>query len=325
MVDRVANPADELPAGVSVVVPVYQSVDSLSVLVSRVRAVLGEQVEYEIVMVDDGSAPRTWATVQQLSTEHPEVVGVRLSRNYGQHNALVAGLRQARFATCVTIDDDLQNPPEEIPLLLAHLDAEGLDVVYGVPDQVEQTLWRRLSGRISRRAMRTVLGMTSAPDVSSFRAFHTRLRDAFSGPLGTNVSLDALLSWGTTRFGSVPVSHDPRTEGTSNYTFSSLLRFAVDTTTGYSAVPLQIASITGLVTAVFGVVVLLWVVLRPLLTGESVPGFPFLASTIAIFSGVQLFTLGIIGEYLARMHFRVMSKPTYVVAETTADIASEQG
>lgn len=318
MDDRVANASDGLLTGVSVVVPVYQSVDSLRVLVERVGDALGDAVAYEIVMVDDGSAPRTWATVQQLSMEHPEVVGVRLSRNYGQHNALIAGLRHARFDNCVTIDDDLQNPPEEIPRLLAHLEGEDLDVVYGVPDQVEQSLWRRLSGRISRRAMRTVLGMKSAPDVSSFRAFHTRLRDSFSGPLGTNVSLDALLAWGTTRFGSVSVSHDPRSEGTSNYTFSKLLRFAVDTTTGYSAVPLQIASITGLLTAVFGVVVLLWVVLRPLLTGQSVPGFPFLASTIAIFSGVQLFTLGIIGEYLARMHFRVMNKPTYVVREETA-------
>ncbi len=305
----------EYPAGVSVIVPVYQSVESLPELVDRVERALADVGPFEIVMVDDGSSERTWQQVERLAAEHAEVVGLRLSRNFGQHNALIAGLRQARYAVSVTIDDDLQNPPEEIARLLAYLDEADLDVVYGVPDQVEQSLWRRLSGRISRRAMRSVLGMKSAPDVSSFRAFRTRLRDAFSGSLGTNVSLDALLSWGTTRFGAIPVTHAPRVEGTSNYTFSKLLRFAVDTTTGYSAVPLQIASITGLVTAVFGVLVLMWVVLRPLLTGQSVPGFPFLASTIAIFSGVQLFTLGIIGEYLARMHFRVMNKPTYVVRD----------
>ena len=305
----------EYPAGVSVIVPVYQSVESLPELVDRVERALADVGPFEIVMVDDGSSERTWQQVERLAAEHAEVVGLRLSRNFGQHNALIAGLRQARYAVSVTIDDDLQNPPEEITRLLAYLDEADLDVVYGVPDQVEQSLWRRLSGRISRRAMRSVLGMKSAPDVSSFRAFRTRLRDAFSGSLGTNVSLDALLSWGTTRFGAIPVTHAPRVEGTSNYTFSKLLRFAVDTTTGYSAVPLQIASITGLVTAVFGVLVLMWVVLRPLLTGQSVPGFPFLASTIAIFSGVQLFTLGIIGEYLARMHFRVMNKPTYVVRD----------
>ena len=127
------------------------------------------------------------------------VVGVRLSRNFGQHNALIAGLRHARYDVSVTIDDDLQNPPEEIPRLLACLEEEHLDVVYGVPTNVEQSLWRRMSGRMTRRAMRTVLGMKNAPDVSSFRAFRTRLRDAFSGNLGTNVALDALLSWGTTQ------------------------------------------------------------------------------------------------------------------------------
>ena len=309
---------DGLTAGVSVIVPVFQSTDTLPVLVDRVDAALRDTGPYEVILVDDGSGPDTWGAVSALAASRPGiVVGVRLSRNYGQHNALIAGLRHAQYEVSVTIDDDLQNPPEEIPRLLACLEEEHLDVVYGVPTNVEQSLWRRLSGRMTRRAMRTVLGMKNAPDVSSFRAFRTRLRDAFNGSLGTNVALDALLSWGTTRFGSIPVAHAPRAAGTSHYTFGKLVRFAVDTTTGYSAVPLQIASIAGLTTAVFGVVVLIWVVGRPLLTGESVQGFPFLASTIAIFSGVQLFTLGVIGEYLARMHFRVMSKPTYVVSEET--------
>lgn len=308
---------DALRPGVSVVVPVYRSDRTLAPLVDRVAAALASAPDWEILLVDDGSGGATWPTVQELAATHANVRGVRLSRNYGQHNALVAGLRAARFDTTVTIDDDLQNPPEEIPRLLARLDEGDLDVVYGVPEQAEQALWRRLAGRMSRRAMRSVLGMKSAPEVTSFRAFCTRLRDAFDGQLGTNVALDALLSWGTTRFGSVAVSHAPRTEGASNYTFGKLVRFMLDTTTGYSAVPLQVASIAGLITALFGIVILVWAVGRPLVTGQSVPGFPFLASIIAIFSGVQLFTLGIIGEYLARMHFRIMSKPTYVVSETT--------
>ncbi len=314
---------DVLPAGVSVVVPVYRSEQTLAPLVERVAAALADVPAWEVVLVDDGSGGATWPTVARLAAEHPRVRGLRLSRNYGQHNALVAGLRAARYDTTITIDDDLQNPPEEIPRLLARLAEGDLDVVYGVPEQAEQALWRRLAGRMSRRAMRTVLGMKSAPEVTSFRAFRTRLRDAFEGQLGTNVALDALLSWGTTRFGSIPVTHAPRTEGESNYTFGKLVRFTLDTTTGYSAVPLQVASITGLIAALFGVVILVWAVGRPLVTGESVPGFPFLASIIAIFSGVQLFTLGIIGEYLARMHFRVMSKPTYVVSETTSDADPE--
>lgn len=313
-------------SGVSVIVPVFRSDETLATLVDGITAALAGSGPFEILMVDDGSGGPTWPTVQRLAQAHPAVRGLRLSRNYGQHNALIAGLRAARYDVSVTIDDDLQNPPEEIPRLLARLAEGDLDVVYGVPEQMEQAIWRRLAGRISRRAMRSVLGMKSAPEVTSFRAFRTRLRDAFDGSLGTNVSLDALLSWGTTRFGSITVAHVPRAAGESNYTFGKLVRFAIDITTGYSAVPLQIASVIGLVAAAFGVLVLVWVVGRLVVTGESVPGFPFLASTIAIFSGVQLFTLGIIGEYLARMHFRVMSKPTYVIAEITGEApATEAG
>jgi undecaprenyl-phosphate 4-deoxy-4-formamido-L-arabinose transferase len=309
--------------GVSVVVPVFQSTTTLGVLVDRLDVTLAPLGSYEVILVDDGSQEATWSTIDELSDRWPQVIGVRLGRNYGQHNALVAGIREASFPVTVTIDDDLQNPPEEIPRLVNTLLNDNLDVVYGVPERVEQSVPRKLAGRITRLALSSGLGVDSAPDVSSFRAFRTRTRDAFASDLGTNVSLDALLTWGSGRFGSVRVRHDPRNIGTSNYTFGKLLRFAIDTTTGYSTLPLQLASILGLATAAFGLVVLVVVVVRPLISGQSVPGFPFLAATIAIFSGAQLLTLGVIGEYLARMHFRIMRKPTYVISETTRNEAGQ--
>lgn len=302
--------------GVSVVVPVFESTDTLSALVQRLDATLEPMGPYEIVLVDDGSHEATWRIIEDLSARWTQVLGVRLGRNYGQHNALVAGIREASFPITVTIDDDLQNPPEEIPRLVIKMLNDNLDVVYGVPERVEQSIPRRMAGRITRLALRNGLGVDSAPDVSSFRAFRTRTREAFAGDIGTNVSLDALLTWGSARFGSVQVRHDPRHSGTSNYTYLKLFRFAIDTTTGYSTVPLQAASILGLFTATFGLLVLIYVTVRPLITGQSVAGFPFLAATIAIFSGAQLLTLGVIGEYLARMHFRIMRKPTYVITET---------
>lgn len=305
--------------GISVVVPVYQSTNTLNVLMDRVDATLAPLGAYEVILVDDGSQNETWNTVHNLDAQWPQVLGVRLGRNYGQHNALVAGVRQASFPVVVTIDDDLQNPPEEIPRLVSKLMSENLDVVYGVPERAEHSLPRKLASRFTRLALSSGLGVDSALEVSSFRAFRTRTRDAFAGDVGTNVSLDALLSWGSGRFGSVRVRHNPRSTGASNYTFRKLVRFAIDTTTGYSTLPLQMASILGLVTAGFGLLVLMYVLIRPLVTGESVQGFPFLASTIAIFSGAQLLTLGIFGEYLARMHFRIMRKPTYVISETTRD------
>lgn len=310
-------PLEVAQTGLSIVVPVFKGQSSLAELVARIQSSLGNDAEFEILLVDDGSPDDSWSTVELLARLDSRTHGIRLSRNFGQHNALLAGVRAARFPLTVTLDDDLQNPPEEILKLVRELEDNNLDVVYGVPEQVEQSVPRRLSGSLTRFILNRVLGVTSAPNMSSFRAFRTQLRDAFASDIGTNVSLDALLTWGGSRFGAVPVRHDARAKGTSNYTFRRLVRFAVDTTTGYSTFPLQVASIVGLATAVFGFCLLIFVVVRPLVSGESVPGFPFLAATIAIFAGVQLFTLGIIGEYLARMHFRIMRKPTYVIREST--------
>lgn len=303
---------------ISVVVPVYQSSESLGPLVTRVHQALAGKYGFEVILVDDGSKKDTWETVVSLAEEWDQVKGVRLSRNFGQHNALIAGLRTAVMDVTVTIDDDLQNPPEEIPVLVDSLLDGDLDVVYGVPEATKQSVLRRVAGRVTRLSLRSGLGVKSATDMSSFRAFRTPLRDAFEGELGTGVSLDALLTWGGAKFGSVGVQHTSRAAGSSNYSFGKLLRFALDTTTGYSAAPLQVASILGLMTALFGAGVLVFVTARPIILGDSVPGFPFLAATIALFSGVQLFTLGIIGEYLARIHFRTMRKPTYVIRETTS-------
>jgi undecaprenyl-phosphate 4-deoxy-4-formamido-L-arabinose transferase len=148
------------------------------------------------------------------------------------------------------------------------------------------------------------------------------VREAFANYQGPFVSIDVLLTWGTTRFAAVSVRHDPRRIGKSNYTFRKLVTHALNMMTGFSVLPLQLASLMGFCLALFGLLVLVYVLGRYLIQGGSVPGFPFLASTIAIFSGVQLLSLGIIGEYLSRMHFRIMEKPTYVIRQ---QVYSEEG
>ena len=317
--------AGGLPIGVSIVVPVFRGAANLTELHRRVVTALGAR-EWELIFVDDGSPDDSWNVIRSISAVDRRVRGISLSRNYGQHSALVAGVRAAHLSTVVTIDDDLQNPPEEIQGLLLAFEGGGYDVLYGVTRQQSQDRWRRVAGRITRHALRASLGVKQAPDVSAFRAFRTDLRDAFAGEVGPAVSLDAMLSWGGARFGSGPAEHHPRAVGESNYTFRKLVRFALDTATGYSAVPLQAASLLGFATACFGALMLCWVLGRLVVNGGSVPGFPFLASTVAIFSGVQLFALGVIGEYVARMHFRVMHKPTYVIRETIelADVSSDE-
>jgi glycosyltransferase involved in cell wall biosynthesis len=306
-----------LPDGISVIVPVYNSEKTLAELVERLEPVLkGCQTPYELILVNDGSRDRSWAAIQSLSQSYGWVRGVNLMRNYGQHNALLCGLRAAGYATSVTIDDDLQHPPEEIPRLLARL-AEGDDVVYGTPIKQAHTLWRNLASTITRLALQGAMGIENARKVSAFRALRTQIRGAFDSYQSPFVILDLLLTWGTTRFSCVPIRHEARQRGVSNYNFSKLIVLGINMLTSFTVLPLQLASLMGFAFAVFGLLVLLYVIVRFILAGGSVPGFPFLASIIAIFSGVQLFALGIIGEYLARMHFRIMDKPTYVIREET--------
>ena len=297
--------------------PAYNSELSLPELVRRLSPVLNEiATEHELIIVDDASRDGTWRVIQELARDHDWVRGVHLMRNYGQHNALLCGIRLARSELIVTMDDDLQHPPEEIPKLLEKLTAD-VDVVYGPPAQETHGLWRDFASQVTKIALQTAMGAPIARKAGPFRVFRARIRDAFAGYDGPYVSIDVLLTWGTTRFDAVAVKHEPRTLGTSNYTFRKLVVHALNMVTGFSTWPLQLASLVGLFFTVVGVVALAFVVIRSLIQGSVVPGFSFLASMIAIFSGAQLFSLGIIGEYLARMHARSMQHPTYTVREMT--------
>jgi glycosyltransferase involved in cell wall biosynthesis len=313
-------PPDAASRELSVVIPVYNSAEILRALVERLEAVLREIAPAaEIVLVNDGSRDGSWEVVRALAAANARVRGFDLMRNYGQHNALLCGIRAAAAPRIVTMDDDLQHPPEEIPKLLAAL-RPGIDVVYGTPERQQHGLLRDLASRVTKSVLKGTLGAgaATAPDVSAFRLFRTELREAFARYENPYVSIDVLLTWATSRFTSVPVRHEPRYAGRSNYTLRMLVRHAVNMLTGFSVRPLKLASFIGFAATVFGLAVLVYVVGRYLIQGTTVPGFPFLASVIAIFSGAQLFTLGIIGEYLARMHFRMMSRPVYAVRDTTS-------
>jgi glycosyltransferase involved in cell wall biosynthesis len=300
----------------SVVTAVYNGEASLTELCRRLGEVLPRvAAQHEIILVNDGSRDRSWEVISELSSRSPTVRGLSLMRNYGQHNALLCGIRAAKYELIVTLDDDLQHPPEEIPRLLARLE-EGFDVVYGTPENEQNGLMRALASRITRLTLCTAVGADVARHVSAFRLFRTQLREAFAGYQTPFVSIDVLLTWATTRFGAISVPFQQRHSGASNYTFAKLVRHALDMMTGFSTAPLQLASLIGFVCTLFGIGIFLYVFVRYCLEG-SIPGFPFLASIIAIFSGAQLFALGVIGEYLARMHFRSMKRPAYVVRTTT--------
>ena len=305
-----------LDIGISLVCPVYCSAQTLRILVDQICACLNGAYKFEILLIDDRSPDSSWLEIVQISRENSAVRGIRLGRNVGQHGALLAGIRSARFDKIVTIDDDLQNPPSEVIKLVQTLDSNG-GVVYGVSSDVKQKMWRKASSIGAKQLFKKFLGFDSAVNIRSFRAFETNLRNAFSGEIGPSVSIDSLLTWSTSTFCSIDVQHHPRLQGKSHYSFRKLVRFMIDTATGYSVVPLRLATTLGSIVTILGFVMFLWVTLRPLLTGVSVPGFPLLAASLAIFSGTQLLVLGILGEYIGKMHFRVMNKPSYVIVDSS--------
>ena len=302
---------NSLKKGLTVIVPAYNSSATLKELNSRIINTCKKNIkEFEIIYVNDGSEDDTWETICSFINLEKRTKSINLSKNFGQHNALLCGIREANYDTIITIDDDLQNAPEEITKLLHELN-EGFDVVYGYPKREKHGFLRNLASTITKMSLKTAMGIDNAKHVSSFRAFKTNLRDAFVQYKGSFVSIDVLLSWGSNSFSAIPVNRYKRKTGKSNYTFRNLVQHALNMITGFTIVPLQIASVMGFVLSIFGLGILIFVIGRFFLQGSPVPGFPFLASIIAIFSGAQLLAIGIIGEYLARQHFRMLDKPQY--------------
>ena len=313
-------PADDLqmPEGLSVVVPVYNEAAVVDAFLDRLeRFLLQLDQPYEILLVNDGSTDATAERLLEQQALRRSLYVIELMRNHGQHNALLAGIRAARYRTIVTLDADLQNPPEEIPKLLAKLN-DGCDVVYGTPEHERHGVLRDLASQATKLALQTAMGADTARKVSAFRALRTQVREAFADYRSPYVNVDVLLTWGTTRFGAVRVRHESRGGGSSKYSLYALFTHALNMVTGFSVLPLQLASLIGFAFTCVGLLVFTYVLVRFVLQNEAAPGFPFLASIIAIFSGAQLFALGMIGEYLARMHFRLMDRPAYTIRNQKA-------
>ena len=299
----------------SVVIPVYRAEQTLHELHRQLMTALPALApEFEIIFVEDCGGDGSWPLIAAFAAADPRVRGIRMNRNFGQHNALLCGIRAAKHELVVTMDDDLQHPVEELPKLLAALSGD-VDVVYGFPERERHGVMRRLASQLTKLALASAMGAETARHVSAFRVFRTQLREGFREYRSPSVSIDVLLTWATTRFTVVRVAHKPRTAGVSGYTLGTLMRHAINLMTGFSTLPLQIASFIGFGFVLVGFATMGYVLVNYLLHGSTVPGFAFLASIVTIFSGAQLFALGIFGEYLARMHFRSMDRPAYVVRE----------
>lgn len=310
------EPTGLLAPGISVVVPVYRSEGTLEALVSELSRVLPTlAANHELLLVNDGSPDNSWPLIEQLAERFQFVRGIALLRNYGQHNATLCGIRMARFDTVVTMDDDLQHSPDDMGMLLTKLD-EGHDVVYGVWRERRRSWWRSFFAVVTKRAVAWVMGANTVRDMSAFRAIRTNVRRGFEAFDGPDVIVDVLLSWGTSRFAAVSIQERARGAGQSNYSFWKLVKVSLLVLTSYTTAPLRFANLIGLSFICFGFLAFVRTIYIYFIEG-SVPGFSFLAATILSFGGVQLFALGIIGEYLARIFVRASGRPPYTIGRTT--------
>jgi undecaprenyl-phosphate 4-deoxy-4-formamido-L-arabinose transferase len=309
---------------VSIVVPCYRSAGTLPSLVTRINAVMpGAVTAYEVILVADGGAYGTWEVAKTLAQTSGPVRAIQLARNYGQHNALVAGVRAARYDVVVTMDDDLQHLPEQIPALLAAL-TDDVDLVYGLPVDEEHGVMRSLASRTVKAGMASAMGVDNARQVSAFRAFRTFLRNGFDLVNGPDVCIDVALSWGTTRIAAARVEMAERTEGESGYTFRRLMRHTMNMVLGYSTTPLRLVTYLGFAVGATGLVLFARLIWLYLTGSTTVAGFTTISAMVAVFSSAQMIAIGMLGEYVGRIHSGGMGRPTYVIRERTdgADEAS---
>ena len=296
----------------SIVIPVFRSEKTLKELIQQLAITLPILFpKFEVICVIDGSPDNSWEIICSLGKKFKWLKGIKLLRNYGQQNATLCGVRLAKYELVATMDDDLQHPIKELPKLVDKLNT-GFDVVYGSPITPPTGILRNLITNLTKRTLIWVTQNRMPRDISAFMVFRTHLRDCFKEFRSPDANLDVLLSWGTSKFSSVKVHIEERKVGKSNYNLAKLIRITLIILTGFSTLPLRIASVVGFFMTLVGLIVLAYVFIIYFTEG-SVPGFSFLASLIAIFSGTQLFALGIFGEYMARIFNRSMDKPTYVI------------
>lgn len=230
---------------ISFVIPVYCSALSLTELYLRIFNQF-ENIEggFEIIFIDDCSDDNSWDVIKNLAENSSFIRGFSISRNYGQHNAILCGIREASGDIIVTLDDDLQHLPEEIPKLIAKF-KEGYDVVYGPPEIEQHSFLRNLASIITKIGLKRLMGAENARNVSALRVFKSNLKNAFSNYNSPTVNIDVLLAWSTKNFSSIKVKHDIRKHGESGYTTQMLVQHALNMMTGFSVRPLQLASMMG--------------------------------------------------------------------------------
>jgi glycosyltransferase involved in cell wall biosynthesis len=312
------------PVDLSVVVPMYNEEAVLPLLVERLRPVAdGWGVPYEIVCVDDGSTDATPVLLQRLHREWPQVRVLRLRANAGHQAAISAGLARARGKWMVTIDADLQDPPETIGEMLAVAQGQGVDVVYGVrSDRSTDTAFKRLSARAFYRSIRAMSDVDAHVDAGDFRLMSRATVDAVNALPEHGRVLRLVVPALGFPSASVNYAREERAAGDSKYPLGKMIRLSIDGVTGFSIAPLRFATWLGLLGGLAALGVLVYAFIAMVL-GNTLPGWTSTVVIVAAVGAVQLLALGILGEYVGRTYAALQARPAYVVAHDTLDLGSD--
>jgi dolichol-phosphate mannosyltransferase len=307
----------------SVVIPCYNEEACLGELHRRVtraaEAVAGER--YEIVLVNDGSRDGTWEMMQDLARNDPRVLGVNLSRNHGHQLALTAGLDLCQGERILIIDADLQDPPELLSDMMAEMDRRQADVVYAVRRaRAGETAFKKATAKLFYRLLDKLTDTPIPVDTGDFRLMSRRALDALLALPEQNRFIRGMVAW--VGFRQVPILYDraERHAGRTKYPLAKMLAFALDAVTGFSTAPLRMASHVGLWLVAASVLLVAYIGFG-FLTGQVIPGWTSLMLVVVILGAVQMFVLGLIGEYLGRLYIEAKRRPLYIVSE----IAGEAG
>jgi undecaprenyl-phosphate 4-deoxy-4-formamido-L-arabinose transferase len=300
----------------SIVIPVYNGAASIGELVDALES-LEIPGGHEIVLVNDCSPDRSLEECRRLQARaRVPMTVVNLARNFGEHNAVMAGLREARGAHVITMDDDLQNPPGEVLRLLDHAQATGKDVIYTYYAKKQHSAWRNLGSRFANRVANFVLDKPTDLYLSSFRCISAFVADQVTRYEGPFPYVDGLILQATQSIGTLEVEHLPRHAGRSNYTLTRLTRLWLSMFVNFSVMPLRIATVTGFALSALGFFGFVWVVAEALIS-RTPPGWASLTAATLLLLGVQLIMLGIIGEYLGRLYLTINRKPQSIVRDIT--------
>ena len=298
----------------SVVVPVYNEEAVLSEFHRRLTAVLdGIEGTYEVVYANDGSSDEFRDQLERLYRNDAQVAVVTLSRNFGKEIAMTAGLDHARGEAVVIIDADLQDPPELIPELMARW-REGFDVVYATrASRAGETVLKKVTSRQFYWMMRRIFGIEIPPNTGDFRLLSRRAVDALCQLRERHRFMKGLFSWIGYPQTSVLYDRDPRFAGETKFKYWNLWNFAIEGVTAFTTGPLKIASYLGVTSAAAALLYAIWIAYKTLRFGDPVAGYPSLMVIVLFLGGVQLATLGVIGEYLGRVFNETKNRPLYLI------------